>query len=1046
MIVRVCDIIIKNFYSIVNFAPETWSHPVEIYYAHAQSEGSTHVQQINKKMVGSKRLIKSHPRVNMWTNRSRLSFSNKLFIFCSVSCILFPVVASINQGYRPSFLPATPCHSPAPPTKTLADDFTSKLSLLDCNLRLRIYEHVAGLRRVAVSKKKQVRNLVGFLQGLAIIVFYALSFVVSIIALLVLLVTVCSTNPSSSHSPCTVSMISDMSELKNNAIVMFVVIILMFQSVAFRCATGKHFTPASIRVTKRRIKNLLHKSNISTSFRVYRLRNVVHNMLLLLSGDVELNPGPNGTNSGEDQNSGPADGITGNSYENSTDAGYESFSVPSSAVSLPPPYLSPPLSPLPTPSVATNTNHSATLESVPSTDSTINTLSEAVIPENRLPSHLSASIEPASRCSTSQLNLLSTSQVHLNITPVEADYTMTTGTDSSYQPTQFSHQVSEMTTNEILLIGVGVEREGERERERERETNFVPEHKIKQLKKQLEDHKKECKSDWIPDTGFTPDCSIETKKTFYRIMNKLYRLKNGSNMCPLCMRSCESRHSCRSRDSHIWPRSLLERFGAIHCDGAKNFMYDISCADTLGTGLRCPSMLCNTCEGISSKVEGNLSDVYLSVVGEENIREFGNTVLPFPNRDNWFQFILANILFRGLLIGADLEKEFDADDLWAEFMRLRDYCNKKPNSKAPDMRLFILPPTPLNKEMYDLTYPLETLVREIRFTQVVREETEGTFLYTQFDCFHLVIPLDLRSQVHFDHYRNGFIEEKCSLYVTNRVKYHSEKAKTGEWFFQVPKDDLQYEFPYILLGINARRYPHYIPMVTADARRKKPKLSDSTKVIIERAPDHKPSYPHKPSGNHSPTSTKSGTTGQPNVVPINLQKSKEEIKKLIKKASEVSPLRVLERKERDHERKKSGLEKYLQTEEQQRRESNEENASLKKQVKEMDAKMKQLRFVLNCELRHGMDRRVRHPEEEKSLVNSTIKKVCDSELEPHQADRLIERAEKALCSPPSTPTTILDRQVSSLSANIIASPSQNQLKARKFSSLSQLDKPCDQYM
>ena len=846
----------------------------------------------------------------MWTNRSRLSFSNKLFIFCSVSCILFPVVASINQGYRPSFLLATPCHSPAPPTKTLADDFTSKLSLLDCNLRLRIYEHVAGLRRVAVSKKKQVRNLVGFLQGLAIIVFYALSFVVSIIALLVLLVTVCSTNPSSSHSPCTVSLISDMSELKNNAVVMFVVIMLMFQSVVFRCAMGKNFTPASIRVTKRRIKNLLHKRLLllSTSFRVYRLRNVVHNMLLLLSGDVELNPGPNGKKIGSNENGGPADGITGNSYEKSTDAGYESFSVPPSAVSLPPPYFPPSLSPLPTPSVATNTNHSTTLESVPSTNSTINTLSEAGIQKKHLPSHLSASIEPASRSSTSQLNLLSTSQVHLeqpadtsrnleasgletesgktfshdkyrNSPPVRHKKNTTVIADQnsrsipmrkcrsdeykqyygiehvptskeklyferrrSFQYNKLRPLSQELTADDIARDGFG----NAQTKKREGGTDKVEVYTV--YAEKLGDRMGEFINGldgtvWTSTGGFKGDTLDEPQFRFYLLANQLVRYRGSCPLCLICGKLKQEAASNGPPRCHIFPRSTLLTYIDIHGDSAKSeCVYDSSTPeDGIITAKKLTAPLfCTSCESSASFGEKLLRDLYLDIMDPKY--QMSSIQVKHPE---WLRHVLVTIMFRGmLLINFLSEIQNDFDQFMKILIVLRNYVKNKykyntcsqndiPEEISENFGLFVLPDGHFVVGNGTPVYLFDLSLRCPRQTSIVREFGR-TFLYTHFDCFHCVLPIDGKPETAgLDLTRNCLHSKFIYSYIP---------SKSGEEkydYIHIPSSpERKRVFPVLLVDVNIQKAVKLgIEILTSPG--------SNCDVFINRFPEKLPTPPLK---------------------------------------------------------------------------------------------------------------------------------------------------------------------------------------------------------
>ena len=768
---------ILSFYTTVNFAPETWSHPVEIYYAHAQSEGSTPSNKSTSKMVGSKRFIKSRSRVNTWTNRSRLSFSNKLFIFCSISSILFPAVASISQwmqGYHPRFFP-TPFQSPASPTNTafgLADDFTSKLSLLDCNLRLRIYEHVAGLRRVALSKKKQVRNLVGFLQGLAIIVFYALSFVVSIIALLVLLVTVCSTNPSSSHSPCTVSMISDMSELKNNAVVMFVVIMLMFQSVAFRCATGKCFPPSRLQLKKHRIKRLLGKTLVLLNIKL-RLYEIAH-MLLILSGDVELNPGPTPPSK---------------KPEDSTDAGYgtdqPSVSVPST------PYL-PPLS------SASLSNFSAQYNLEPNDipiaseadgnnvilDSSDTSAAVPDLPEQEniplpgntdyipLLAQISSDFQQNNDYTgetSQQPSDVITQQPHTQVVEGHSDQGVISVEEhrsllerKDYLIEDLKKQIREQqaTINELEKHG-HVHRWPEIQLHdldsfyKELQT-FVEAYldlktfKCKKgngnvycsnLKNLLEETmKKLAELDmWSERHGFESSRNtVNEQKLFFLIANQLLLQRQEFNYCPLCC--CHKKE--RSLDgvseyptSHIWSKCLLTEFGEIHKTGVKAFIANMTNDPKVDSpGNMSLKMLCATCEKTPSKQERQLSEHYRVIMGNPNCH------VPINNENDWMKFLFATFLIRGLFMNVNLVKELPNSDLFDALFDLLDYCNGRSRELKRKLYLFMLPNQAYKPKLQEFLYVFELQLRSPHFTSVVKFE-HGSCLYTKFDCFHCVYPI-----------------------------------------------------------------------------------------------------------------------------------------------------------------------------------------------------------------------------------------------------------------------------------------------------------------
>ncbi len=467
---------------------------------------------------------------------------------------------------------------------------------------------------------------------------------------------------------------------------------------------------------------------------------------------------------------------------------------------------------------------------------------------------------------------------------------------------------------------------------------------------------------WTDKKGFNEEFKanvaeyIPYGEEYYELVNKLYRRKVGSIICPLCL--CRSTCKGGKSASHFIPQTMLKVFRDVHCrDEVKDFMYDISTADTLGIGLRCPDMLCTTCENVSSKEENKLRDIYVNVLAETEC-----SILTFNNAGAWLQFILANIFFRGLLVGCDLKVEFLNTSFKEFFWILKKYCNKE-SAVLPDIRLYILANKPLNPNIMSYVHALDMLARNPRFTKLIQDKT-GMLLYCQFDCFHLVAPLDQSSKAHFNQYQNGIgLDYDGKQQITKlRIPAPDESMKL-------------YRFPVVLLQINAEYYSHFTPFVLTDQHRKRykssndrtnlqsaSKLTEDVVVFVNRAPDCPPKT-YTP-GTDPPRNTKEKH------IYVNL--TTNNILQQTESAFKHSPIAHYIRVEQNYAKQ------------------NQEVESDRKKILEKHNRVCRLLFM--NELRHAIERRSRDSE----LIPPSIREIFDSVSKFGESDELIEIAKQII--------------------------------------------------
>ena len=259
------------------------------------------------------------------------------------------------------------------------------------------------------------------------------------------------------------------------------------------------------------------------------------------------------------------------------------------------------------------------------------------------------------------------------------------------------------------------------------------------------------------------DCT----RTFFSHANKLFRAGCRCHYCSIC----GSYKKDDTRDSHVFPEGLLRVFRRIHVYNAKSvgkskheavpkelteFIYDFVLDKRFGTSAWTYDLLCSSCELKCSPAEQMLRNAYVRIMKTFSFFQ----PLLVSNEKHWFHFILAMIMFRGLLVSENLSDHFKDPSFQKGFTELWNFCKRylHPQSamcSIPDLRLFLLPTRAINIEMIHFLYSLECSLRCPMFTRHISNSENGTFFYWKFDCLHVVLALDPISSGYFSYFHHS---------------------------------------------------------------------------------------------------------------------------------------------------------------------------------------------------------------------------------------------------------------------------------------------------
>ena len=279
--------------------------------------------------------------------------------------------------------------------------------------------------------------------------------------------------------------------------------------------------------------------------------------------------------------------------------------------------------------------------------------------------------------------------------------------------------------------------------------------------------------------------------------------------CALC--GSEKKEIC---NSHIIPDCIFKVFQEVHnyASVRTQTVYDSDSRKVMYTKSLTQKILCETCEQNSSPSEKKLKELYTHILAFKHKKKR----FYYKDDDEWLWYILANIMFRGLLVNVNLTKElFRNEDFEIAFFDLWMYCKQPDSSKRPDrpnLRLFLYPDRiRFKEECVGLVYPFELLIRMPHYTELIGSKETGSFSYTKFDFFHVVLPI---GKTVFQQYKNGLVLKtfKGDTYITGILTL-ADLPQTGSFKRTRVDTWLPNSFPTELMGWNLQLYNSYLPLV-----------------------------------------------------------------------------------------------------------------------------------------------------------------------------------------------------------------------------------------
>ena len=260
---------------------------------------------------------------------------------------------------------------------------------------------------------------------------------------------------------------------------------------------------------------------------------------------------------------------------------------------------------------------------------------------------------------------------------------------------------------------------------------------------------------------------------FFITANQQYRLDGTIPYCPICLEMKGNQPNQLGRSTihpqcHIFPECLLKAYLKNHFHGAKSEdklenqsqIYDHFSESFKSAHKLTYPLFCYKCESNASSKEDFLKSLYISIMGGN-----GRLVINREQLDN-LKNILSLLLFRGILYSIDFVK-LVKEEYFPKFMdtvqELRKFCAlESSNSWIPEsLCISILPNAHVNP--FVPIFILELQLRNPLYTTLVaNDNSAGVYLYTKFDCFHCVLPLDDKSLRYFNKF--NYFKEGSKMY------------------------------------------------------------------------------------------------------------------------------------------------------------------------------------------------------------------------------------------------------------------------------------------
>jgi hypothetical protein len=317
---------------------------------------------------------------------------------------------------------------------------------------------------------------------------------------------------------------------------------------------------------------------------------------------------------------------------------------------------------------------------------------------------------------------------------------------------------------------------------------------------------------------------------FFVKANKRYRSGEKCSVCPICLKFKKERGG--QRKSHVIPKSILKYYREIHSTSKQtDYILDFSRDERLAAGSLTYQLLCDSCETKYSVTEEQLLHLYLYLGANSNT----DVIITHKDKNvpSWIKYILANILFRGILTNIDLDERFQGQNIINEIYFLWKFCSGKLEAiskqcSPPNLKVFLLSNEPFCSTLDNFMYPFEMLLRMPRCTELIRQKEVGTFFYTKFDSIHVVLPLCKTSRDYFDTFNNGLMIEDCILRLRWSIHPKADITRQGKLIsFSYPPEcaNLKDHFPEVLLKWCTSLYEEFVSRLHNHPRPRYPFLA-----------------------------------------------------------------------------------------------------------------------------------------------------------------------------------------------------------------------------